>query len=300
MRPHALARALLATLSLSAATALAQQAPPLARTLILPGPAATPALHLRPQLATTLEFGFPLRAWRLSGPGADALTVQQLEPHVLSLYPARALGPFQTPTLTATAEDGSTHAFSLVMDERVDVQVRVQLGACLLTEDLHEATAQLLLREPVAQAEQVAFINRLSMVESNATRLSVRGMLPLSRLSLLTLRLDDTHAPFVPGELQVEGASGRLRVLGMSPLDKKQLFSTVLERPEGEPDGLPYTLTLLEKDGPRRLVIRGVEPWPLRPALPAKVEAPQGPAEADADGGARHRKLPRSKVLQHQ
>lgn len=296
MRPPVVVRAVLVTLILSTSPALAQGTPPaLSRTLTVPrapDSAPAPLLHLRSQMATTLEFDFPVRAPRLSGPGADAVTVQQLEPHVLSLYPSHSLGPWQAPTLTLTAEDGAHYAFSLVMDGSVDVKVRVQRGECPPMESPEAVATRFLLRLPAERIRQVAFHRLGKEGALEAVRLKVEGTIPLGAHALLLIRIEDEAKTFSPGEVLISGPAGPLRVLGRGTPDAKGAFSAFVERPEGHADGDLYTFTLTEKEGPRRLVAQRVTPWPLLPPSPeGDVLAPQQSPEADP-AGARHRKVP--------
>jgi hypothetical protein len=302
MRPSAVVRVVLATLALSAAPALAQGAPPaLARTLTVPrvpGSAPAPAVHLRAQLATTLELDFPVREPRLTGPGADAVTVQQLEPHVLSLYPSHGLGPWQAPTLTLTAEDGTRYPFTLVMDGAVDVKVRVQRGECPPPGPLEESATRFLLRQPVERLRLVAFQRLGNFTTLEGVTLHVEGTLPLAPHALLILTLDDDTKPFVPGDVLLGGPAAAPRVLGMGALDGERAFSVIVERPEGQADGTEYTVTVTEKDGARRFAVTGVTPWPLAPPSPqGDVLRPQQRPEG-VPGGARHRKVPGTQRLQ--
>lgn len=302
MRPSAVVRAVLATLALSAAPALAQGASPaLARTLTVPrapGSAPAPTVHLRAQLATTLEFDFPVREPRLTGPGSDAVTVQQLEPHVLSLYPAHALGPWQAPTLTLTAEDGTRYPFTLVMDGAVDVKVRVQRGECPPPEPFEESATRFLLRQPVERLRQVAFHRLGNFATLEGVTLAVEGTIPLAPHALLLFTLDGDTKPFIPGEVLLGGPATPPQVLGMGTLDANHAFSVIVERPEGQADGTEYTVTVTEKDGARRFVISQVTPWPLAPPSPqGDVLGPQQRPEG-VPGGARHRKVPGAQRLQ--
>lgn len=303
MRPPVVVRAVLATLALSTSPALAQgTSPALSRTLTVPrapDSAPAPPLHLRSQMATTLEFDFPVHEPRLSGPGGDAVAVQQLEPHVLSLYPSRALGPWQAPTLTLTAEDGARYVFSLVMDGSVDVKVRVQRGECPPLESNEAAATRLLLRLPAEQIREVAFHRLGVTAELAALTLKVEGTIPLAPHALLLLTLTEENArTFAPGDILISGPAGPLRVLGQGTPDKKGAFSAVVERPEGHPQGAVYTLTLQEKDGPRQLVAERVTPWPLAPPSPeGDVLGPQERPKGGPDA-TRHRKVPGPQRLQ--
>ncbi len=299
MRPPAVVRAALATLALSAAPALAQGASPaLARTLTVPRvPGSAPAVHLRAQLATTLELDFPVREPRLTGPGADAVTVQQLEPHVLSLYPAHALGPWRAPTLTLTAEDGTRYPFTLVMDGSVDVKVRIQRGECPPAEPFEETATRFLLRQPLERLRQVAYHRLGKAAHFEGVTLHVEGTLPLARHAVLILQLSGQAEGFIPGAVHLSGPAGPLRVLGQGSQDARQSYSVMVERPEGHADGALYTLTLTEKKGVRRMVAERVMPWPPAPPSPqgdvlGSQEGPKGDA-----GGARNRKLPGTQRL---
>lgn len=302
MRPSAVVRAVLATLALSAAPALAQGASPApSRTLTVPrapGPAPAPNVHLRAQLATTLEFDFPVREPHLTGPGTDAVTVQQLEPHVLSLYPSHALGPWQAPTLTLTAEDGTRYPFTLVMDGSVDVKVRIQRGECPPPEPFEESATRFLVRQPVEHLRQVAFHRLGKFATLEGVTLTVEGTLPLAPHALLLLTLGDDMKPFIPGDVLLGGPAAAPRVLGMGGLDGNRAFSVIVERPQGQADDTQYTVTVTERDGARRFVIPGVTPWPLAPPSPqGDVLGPQQRPEG-VPGGAGHRKVPGAQRLQ--
>jgi hypothetical protein len=287
--------ALLALLLLVTPPPGAQGDTPLARTLTLPAPSEdAAALHLRPQLVTTLELSFPVRETHLSGPGAEALTAQRLEPHIVSLYPARALAPGQRPVLTLTAEDGTRHAFPLVMDGPVDVKVRVrEAPACPEPSSAEAALAiPLLLSGPAGGFEEVAYhYAPSSPTPSDAPALTLRGSLPLGRLAILVFHVTHPGEPFAIGRATLQAPSAvSLRVLGIrtGPSGDGALL---IERPEDAAEGVEYTLRVFEKQGPRELVAPPFVPWPL-PSI-RKEDAQADPQLRPANG-----KLPRLKRLQ--
>lgn len=289
MRPLAVLRAFLVALALSPAPALAQEAhPSRSRTLAVsrtPDATSAPALHLRPRMATTLEFDFPVREPRLSGPGAGSVTLQQPGPHVLSLHPARALAPEQPTTLTLTAEDGAHYPFTLVMDGSLDVKVRVERGEAPPPESLEAAPPRFLLAQDPKHMQQVAFRPLGKLSRGGPRVLAVKGTVPLGSFALLILSVMGANTPLEPAEAQLIGAPGALHVLGYGRShDATHLSSLLVQRPEGHADDTPYTLTLRDKQSARTFIIDDVKPWPVvPPSPPAEVLRPQGRPKADAN-----------------
>jgi hypothetical protein len=299
IRAAALALALLAT----RAPAQVPASEP-TRTLTVPAPpegdAPAPPIYVRKRTVTTLQFELSLRTVTLSGPGAEYVTVQRLGADAVVIRPEKNLPSWQKPTLEVTAEDGARHLFTLEMDaEQVDVQVLVRRVQCLTSspEDLDSAAAQLLLREPVRTIRQLSFQQDNKIAVAGGATLKVRGSLPLSRLAVVTLRVESTGEPFAFAQARFDSPIGRIKVLG-ARLDDEGNVSVVVKRPEDEVDGIAYSLEVSERHGPRKLTAQ-VIPWPYQPkSTPRQPLGTEGHPEADPDGRVRDGKLPGPEILQ--
>lgn len=286
MRPLAVLRAILLALALFPASALAQEAlPSPPRTItVTHAPDAAPRLHLRPRMATTLEFDFPVREPRISGPSPEAITLQQPEPHVLSLYPARALDTERPTTLTLTTEDGAHYSFTLVMDGSLDEKVRVQREEAPPPENPEAPSPRFLLAQDPKHMQQVAFRPLSNTIREGSFVLAVKGTVPLGSFALLILSVMGTKTPLELAEAQLTGAPGALQVLGYGRSHDALHLSLLVQRPEGHADDTPYTLTLRDKQRSRAFVLNNVKPWPaVPPSPPAEVLRPQERPKADAN-----------------
>ncbi|MCY1075072.1 DUF2381 family protein [Archangium lansingense] len=300
MRTSTAVRAAALALTLLARSATAQvPASGLTRTLTVPAPpeadAPAPPIYLRKHMVTTLQFELSIRATTLSGPGAEDVTVQQLGEDAVVLRPSRSLPEWRKPTLTVVAKDGVKHAFTLVMGEtEMDVQVHIQRGQCRASEpeDLDALAAELLLREPVRTIRQLSFRQDNKLVSTGGATLQVWGTFALSRLALVALHIESTGEPFSFDQARFENPAGRIQVLGTRQ-DAEGNISIVVKRPENEADGIPYSVEVSERNGPRKLIAK-VIPWPaMADSTPSQPLGTQGHPEADPDGGVHNRELPR-------
>ena len=271
MRPSTAVRATTLALTLLARNAEAQvAASELTRTLTVPAPleehAPAPPIYVRKSMVTTLQLELPIRTVSLSGPGAEHVTLQRLGVDAVVVRPERKLPSWHKPTLEVTAADGAKHVFTLVMDaDALDVQVRVQRSQCLTSEPegLDAAAAELLLREPVRTIRQLSFRQDIKEAKAEGVKLQVWGSLPLSRLAIVSLRIESTDEPFAFDHARFDSPVGHIQVLG-TRLDSEGNLSIVVKRPEDEADGIPYSLEVSERNGPRKLVAK-VIPWPAQP-----------------------------------
>lgn len=282
-----------------------ERAPRPARTLTVPGPSGA-VVHSQPiavaaNFTTTLELEMPVSEVSLNGPGSERVGVQRMGRQIIFLRPGGALSEKGQPTLMVTAEDGVRYVFPLVGDAvEPDTEVRVRRGHCPTEEELDLAAVELLLREPVGQLRKSAFQERNRWAVADGVRMQVWGALPFSRIAIVGLRItSEEQAPFLFERARFHSPMGRLKVLGALPQPDGDI-AIVVERAADEADGVLYTLSVTEKDGPRQLVA-DVVPWPLVSALPSRGVPgeelrPEEGAEANPDRGPREGKLPRTKV----
>ncbi len=309
MRAFTIVQGLVLVLGLSRGTsAWAQEPTPRpARTLTVPGPSGavvhSQQISVAANFTTTLDLEMPVREVALSGPGSERVGVQRMGRQILFLRPGGALSAKEQPTLTVTAEDGIRYVFPLVGNAvEPDTEVRVRLGRCPTQEELDMAAVELLLREPVDQLRKSAFQERYRWAVAEGVRMHVLGALPFSRIAIVGLRItSEVQAPFLFERARFHSPMGRLKVLGALP-QRGGGIAIVVERPEDEANGVLYTLSVSEKEGPRQLVA-DVIPWPLVSALqargvPGNELGPEEGAEANQDQGPRERKLPGAKVRQ--
>ncbi|WNG39612.1 DUF2381 family protein [Archangium minus] len=305
MRTSTAVRAATLMLTLLARSAAAQvPASELTRTLTVPAPldsnAPSSPIYVRKQMVTTLQFELPLRAVTLSGSGAEHVAVQRLGVDTVILRPAKHLPTWHKPTLEITAEDGARHVFALVMDEdEMDVQVFIQRGQCITSEpeNLDAVAAELLLREPVRTIRQLSFRQDNTVARVGEAMLKVWGSLPLSRLAVVTLRIESANEPFAFGHARFDSPVGRIKVLG-TRLDAEGNISIVVRRPEAEADGIVYSLEVSEQNGPRKFVTK-VIPWPApQDSTSRQPLGTEGHPKADPDGRVRNGKLSRPEILQ--
>jgi hypothetical protein len=252
---------------------------------------------------TTLELEMPVSEVSLSGPGSERVGLQRMGRQIIFLRPGGALSAKEQPTLTVTAEDGVRYVFPLVGNAvEPDTEVRVRRGRCPTEEELDLAAVELLLREPMGQLRKSAFQERNRRATADGVTMQVWGALPFSRIAIVGLQIiSKPPAPFLFERARFHSPMGRLKVLGALPQPDGEI-AIVVERPADESDGVVYTLSVSEKDGPRQLVA-DVVPWPLVSALPAhgvlgEELGPERGAEADPDIGRGDGKLPRPKVRQ--
>lgn len=306
MRTSTAVRATTLALSLLATRAPAQvPASEPTRTLTVPAPperdAPAPPIYVRKRTVTTLQFELSLRTVTLSGPGAEHVTVQRLGADAVVVRPEKTLPSWHKPTLEVTAEDGVRHLFTLEMDaDEVDIQVLVRRGQCLTStpEDLDSVAAQMLLREPVRTIRQLSFRQDNKTERAGGATLKIWGSLPLSRLAVVTLRIESTGEPFAFDQARFDSPVGRIKVLG-TRLDAEGNISVVVKRPEDEADGIAYSLEVSERHGPRKLVAQ-VVPWPAPlDSTPRQPLGAEGHPEADPDGRVRDGELSRPEILQH-
>ncbi|HLL01457.1 MAG TPA: DUF2381 family protein [Myxococcaceae bacterium] len=282
-----------------------ERAPRPARTLTVPGPSGA-TVHSEPiavatNFTTTLELEIPVSEVSLNGPGSERVGVQRMGRQIIFLRPGGALSAKEQPMLTVTAEDGIRYVFPLVGDAVApDTEVRVRRGRCPTEEELDLAAVELLLREPVDQLRKSAFQERNRRADADGVTMQVWGALPFSRIAIVGLRItSEAQAPFLFERARFHSPTGRLKVLGALP-QADGAIAIVVERPADEADGVLYTLSVSEKDGPRQLVA-DVIPWPLASALsargvPGDELGPEEGAEANPERGRGDGKLPRPKV----
>jgi hypothetical protein len=282
-----------------------EQAPRPVRTLTVPEPPGamvdSQPISVAANFTTTLELEMPVREVSLNGSGSERVGVQRMGRQIVFLRPSGALSAKEQPTLTVTAEDGVRYVFPLVGDAvEPDTEVRVRRGRCPTEEELDLAAVELLLREPVGQLRKSAFQERNRWAVAEGVTMKVWGALPFSRIAIVGLRIiSEEQAPFLFERARFHSPMGRLKVLGALPQPGGDI-AIVVERPADEADGVLYTLSVTEKDGPRQLVA-DVIPWPLVSALPARgvpreeLGTKEG-AEANPDRGPGEGKLPRMKV----
>lgn len=298
MRTSTILGATALALTLLASTTEAQvSASGLTRTVTVPAPpeadAPAPPIYLRKHMVTTLQFELSLRTASLSGPGAEHVTLQRLGADAVVVRPEKKLPSWHKPTLEVIAEDGAKHVFTLVMEEdEMDVQVRVLRGQCLTSEpeDFDSVAAELLLREPVRTIRQLSFRQDIKEVRVREDKLQLWGTLPLSQLAIVAFRIDSNGEPFAFAQARFESSAGRIQVLGTRQ-DAEGNISIVVKRPKDQADGIPYSLEVSERNGPRKLIAK-VIPWPATPdSTTSQPLGSEGNPEADPDGRGRNGEL---------